>query len=427
MISNSRWKLLPDKIFTPAFALSFGLSLGLSFALAVPASSQADDSDIARKLHESLIVMDTHLDTPAQLVKPGFDIMARHDARLDYSQVDYPRMQDGGLDGGFWVIYSAQGALTVEGYQASRDTALLRALAIHKMTAAHPDTFELALLPEDAARITNEGKRIVYMSIENSYPLGEDISLLKTFFDLGVRMVGPVHFSNNQFADSSTDPSGQQWQGLSPLGRVLVKEANRLGIILDGSHAHDQAVIQMIELSKTPIILSHTGAEVIYDHPRNVSDAILTKLAETGGVIHMNAYGSYLKKLPDNPGRSKAVTDLRTAMKAAGTLTPAQTTAFMDQRRAIDVQYPAALASFEDYMEHFLHVLKLIGPDHVGVGADWDGGGGVDGMYDISEFPKITERLLAEGYTKDDLAKIWSGNVLRLLGQAQTYAEAQTQ
>ena len=420
MIRNSHRKLLPCKLFTPAFALSFGLT----FALFTPVGSYADDSSTARKLHESLIVMDTHLDTPAQLVKPGFDIMARHDPRTDYSQVDYPRMQDGGLDGGFWVIYSSQGALTTQGYQASRDTALLRALAIHKMTAAHPESFELALAPEDAARITGAGKRIVYLSIENSYPLGEDISLLKTFFDLGVRMVGPVHFSNNQFADSSTDPVGQKWQGLSPLGRELVKEANRLGIILDGSHAHDLAVKQMIELSKTPIILSHTGAEVIYDHPRNVSDAILTKLAEAGGVIHMNAYGSYLKELPDNPGRTKAVTEMRAAMNAAGTLTPAQTDAFMDQRRAIDAEHPAALASFEDYMEHFLHVLALIGPDHVGVGADWDGGGGVDGMYDISEFPKITERLLQEGYTKDDLAKIWSGNVLRLLGQAQAYAEA---
>jgi membrane dipeptidase len=410
MMNNSRWSLLPS------------ILLALAVSLTLPLSSHANDSDVARKLHESLIVMDTHLDTPAQLVKPDFDIMARHDPRLDYSQVDYPRMQEGGLDGGFWVIFSTQGLLTAEGYQASRDTALLRALAIHKMAAAHPDTFELALAPEDAARITDAGKRIVYMSIENSYPLGEDISLLKTFFDLGVRMVGPVHFSNNQFADSSTDPSGQQWQGLSPLGRELVGEANRLGIILDGSHAHDQAVMQMIELSKTPIILSHTGAEVIFDHPRNVSDAILTKLAESGGVIHMNAYGSYLKKLPDNPERSKAIADMRAAKKAAGTLTPAQSKAFMNQRRAIDVQHPAALASFEDYMEHFLHVLKLIGPDHVGVGADWDGGGGVDGMYDISEFPKITERLLKEGYTKDDLAKIWSGNVLRLLQQAQVYA-----
>jgi len=411
MMNNTHWKFL-------AYML---------LALSAPVCSQADDSAVARELHESLIVMDTHLDTPAQLVKPGFDIMARHDARTDYSQVDFPRMQEGGLDGGFWVIYSSQGPLTAKGYQASRDTALLRALAIHKMTAAHPDTFELATVPEDAARIAAAGKRIVYMSIENSYPLGNDISLLKTFFDLGVRMVGPVHFSNNQFGDSSTDPEGQQWQGLSPLGRELVVEANNLGMILDGSHAHDQAVLQMIELSKTPIILSHTGAEAIYDHPRNVSDAILLKLAATGGVIHMNAYGSYLKKLPDNPERSKAYADMRQAMQSLGTLTPAQTLTFEDQRRAIDAEHPPALASFEDYMEHFVHVLKLIGSDHVGVGADWDGGGGVDGMYDISQFPKITERLLQEGYTQEDLAKIWSGNVLRLLKQAQSYAQSSAQ
>ena len=237
-------------------------------------------------------------------------------------------------------------------------------------------------------------------------------------------MIGPVHFRNNQFGDSSTDPDGQQWQGLSPLGKELVAQANRLGLILDGSHAHNDLVRQMMLLSKTPIVLSHTGAATIFDHPRNVTDDILRKLAETGGVIQMNAYSSYLKKSPETPERTREYGKLRAKMSAAGKLSADQTAMFQSQRREIDRKYPASLASFEDYMDHFLHVLKLIGPDHVGVGADWDGGGGVEEMYDITAFPKITKRLLKEGYSKADLEKIWGGNLLRVLDAVEKHATA---
>ncbi|MFT7244476.1 MAG: membrane dipeptidase [Candidatus Azotimanducaceae bacterium] len=378
--------------------------------------------ETAADIHESILVMDSHLDTPALLIRPDFDIMARHDPLKDGSQVDYPRMQEGGLDGGFWVIFSRQGPVTAEGFQASRDTAILRAFAIHKMTAEHPDVFELATTPEDGPRIHAAGKRLVYLSIENAYPLGEDITLLKTFYDLGVRMVGPVHFANNQFGDSSTDPKGQQWQGLSPLGKELVAEANRLGMILDGSHAHDELVRQMMDLSKTPIVLSHSGAKSIYDHPRNVPDDILLKLAETGGVIQMNAFSGYLTKLPDNPERTKAFAALRVEADATGDMTPALQAEFNSRRLEINIQHPPSLASFNQYMAHFLHVLKLIGPDHVGVSGDFDGGGGIEDMYDIAAFPYLSARLLEEGYSKADLEKIWGGNLLRLLGNARDYA-----
>jgi membrane dipeptidase len=235
-------------------------------------------------------------------------------------------------------------------------------------------------------------------------------------------MIGPVHFANNQFADSSTDPKGPKWQGLSPLGKALIKEANRLGMIIDASHASDASTRQMIELSKTPIVLSHSGANAIYDHPRNVPDDILLMLKETGGVIQMNAFGSYLTKLPENPERSKAMAALRAEAQAAGEMTDAQQAEFRKKMQAINQQYPAPLASFDSYMAHFLHVLKLIGPDHVGVSGDFDGGGGVEDFYDIAAFPDLTERLLAEGYSKEDLAKIWGDNLVRLLEQAEAHA-----
>jgi len=389
-------------------------------ALCSPAFATADTA----KLHDSLVVMDTHLDTPALLVQPGFDIMHSHTFTDDFSQVDVPRMNSGGLDGGFWVIYTPQGPVTEAGFKSSRDTALLRVMAIHKMVAANPDTFALATEPEDAKAITDEGKKIVYVSMENAYPLGEDLSLLETFYKMGLRMVGPVHFKNNQFGDSSTDPDGQQYGGLSPLGEELVKKANELGIILDGSHAHDDLLEDMIELSKTPVILSHSGTKTIYDHPRNVDDSLLKKLVESGGVIHVNAYSSYLKELPQDPERGKAYGELFRQMGNISQMSEAEIAALKAKRKQIDMEHPAVRATFEDYMEHFLHILEVAGPKHTGVGADWDGGGGVETMMDVAALPKITERLLAEGYTEEDLADIWGNNVLRLLQQAKDYAQS---
>ncbi|MBB33832.1 MAG: peptidase M19 [Hirschia sp.] len=383
---------------------------------------ETEEMSPSRAMHERAIVMDTHLDTPANLVLPGFDIMERHDPALDYSQVDLPRMVEGGLDGGFWVIYTPQGPLATEAYEAVRDTAILRSLAIHKMVAANPDYFEIATKSTDAARIEGEGKRIVYQSIENAYPLGEDLSLLKTFYRLGVRMVGPVHFANNQFGDSATDPEGPDNDGLSALGFELVKEANRLGILLDGSHAHDLTVYDMMEASKTPIILSHSGARNVFDHPRNVDDALLLKLKETGGVIQMNALGAYLKVLQTQPAKRAAIMKLRKEMGDVDQMTEEDYQTYLETRRAIDAEFPSDMADFDDYMEHFIHVLDLIGPDHVGVGADWDGGGGVVGMQDIAAFPLITERLIDAGYAEEDIKKIWGGNVIRLLGEAEEYA-----
>lgn len=393
-------------------------------ALTIAASlSSAWAAEDPRKIHDSLIVMDTHLDTPALLVQPGFDIMHAHTYSDDFSQVDVPRMDEGGLDGGFWVIYTPQGPVDQQGFKAARDTALLRAMAIHKMVASHSDTFALAKEPEDAQNITAQGKKIVYVSMENAYPLGEDLSLLDTFFKMGLRMIGPVHFKNNQFGDSSTDPDGPKYGGLSPLGEKLVKRANELGIVLDGSHAHDALVEDMIRLSKTPIILSHSGTKTIYDHPRNVDDSLLKKLVESGGVIHVNAYGSYLTELPTDPERRKAYGALFKQMGDIANMTAEEVAALKAKRKQIDLEHPAVRATFEDYMAHFLHILEVAGPKHTGVGADWDGGGGVERMMDVAALPLITERLLAEGYSKQDLADIWGNNALRLLQQAQDYAD----
>jgi membrane dipeptidase len=380
--------------------------------------AHAADAPVSKQdsaLHEKVLTLDTHLDTPEHFARKGWSMMDRHAVTEDGTQVDLPRMDAGGLDGGFFVIYTEQGALTAEGYRGARDFALERATEIREMVAAHPDKFELAYTADDAERINKAGKKFVFQSIENSWPMGEDLTLMQTFYATGVRLAGPVHFKDNQFADSSTDKP--IWHGFSPLGLRWLAEANRLGVVIDVSHASDDVVDQAVQLSKVPIIASHSGAKAIYDAPRNLDDGRLKKIADSGGVICINSV--YLKNTPASPERLAA---LKALGPLSETATEVEVTAYMKKRVAVDAKFPPIRASFEDFMASLTHTLKLVGPEHVGVGADWDGGGGVIGFEDVADLPKVTARLKAAGYTDADVAAIWGGNVLRVVKQAQDYA-----
>jgi membrane dipeptidase len=384
-----------------------------------PAAEPPRVSAKALGVHRRLLTLDTHLDTTMHLARPRWSIVERHSRRTDPSQVDLPRMLDGGLDGGFWAIYLAQGPRTPEGHARARDQALRITLRLREMVARHADRFELALTADDAARIAARGRSIVYLSIENGYPLGQDLTLLRTFHDLGVRMFGPVHFANNELGDSATDPKGPEWGGLSPLGRQLVVEANRLGIVLDASHASDAVLDQMLELSQAPIILSHSGFKAVYDHPRNIDDERLRRIAAAGGVISMNSLPAYLQRVDVPPERAAALAPLMRRFMNFSELTPEVAAQFVADRQAIDRQYPVRPVDFDDFMAHLLHALKIVGPEHVAIGLDWDGGGGVIGMDDVTQIPRITARLLEQGYSEAEIGKIWSGNVLRVLREAE--------
>lgn len=371
-------------------------------------------------LHQRLICLDTHLDTPASLARPRWDIMQAHDVATDMTQVDVPRMAKGGLDGGFWAIYTPQGPLTPAGMMAARDAALLRAAEIREMVAAHPAKFELAFAADDAARIAAKNKIIVYQSIENSYPLGDDVTLLRSFYKLGVRMVGPVHFKVNQFGDSATDKP--QWNGLSPKGKELAALANDLGMVLDASHSADSVFDNLIDLTRAPIICSHSGCRAVHDHPRNLDDARIKTLAAKGGSIQINSYNGYLIAEPTIPERAKARAALNDRLEHLDTMTAKDAAATVREVAKgfaeLDKKYPLPKATFETFMQHVTHALDLVGPDHVGIGADWDGGGGVVGMEDVLSLPRITERLVKLGYTETQLAQFWSGNCLRVLSAA---------
>ncbi|MBA3675956.1 MAG: dipeptidase [Sphingosinicella sp.] len=362
-----------------------------------------------------MLVLDTHLDTPVNFERPGWDFSDWHEYDWDVTQTDIPRMQAGGLDGGFFVIFTSQGPLTPEGYIKARDGALQRGRAIQRVVHQNPDKLAFATKADDAERIHKTGKHIVYQSIENSYPLGEDLSLLKTFYDMGVRMAGPVHSKNNQFADSTTDTA--RWNGLSPLGREWVKEMNRLGMVIDGSHSSDATFDQLLALSKTPIILSHSGPKALFSHPRNIDDERLRRLAKAGGVLQLNTL--FLVGHDNSPERSAIVDRQENWLE----LSPAERRKLVADKAALDAQRPYTVGDFELFMKSMLHSIRLMGVDHVGLGADWDGGGGMQGLKDVSFLPKITARLRREGFSDIDIQKIWSGNVLRLLRQAERSAE----
>jgi membrane dipeptidase len=392
--------------------------LVLPLVLAIPASAQPDRDVTAedRLAHERMIVLDTHLDIPMRFDAGQWDFSALHRYEWDRSQVDLPRMEQGGLDGGFFVIYTEQGALTPQGYASARDAALIRAAAIHRVIGENRDAIGLALTADDAERLHREGRRIAFISIENSWPLGEDLSLLTTFHRLGIRMAGPVHNGDNQLADSAA--GGSRWNGLSPLGRQWVGEMNRLGMVIDASHASDVAFDQMLALSRAPIILSHSGSKTIFSHRRNIDDERLRRLARAGGVLFINSV--FLAETD--------FSDEREAINARhedwANLSADDRRRLLRDRAALDAQRPYTSADFDLYMRSLLHAVAVMGVDHVGLGADWDGGGGVVGMEDVSRLPRITARLRREGYSEADIAKIMGGNLLRVLRQVERIASS---
>ena len=388
-------------------------AVAAALLLTIPASAQTDVDPAVRLLHDRLLVLDTHLDTPARF-DSGWDFSELHNQAWDGSQVDLPRMDMGGLDGGFFVIYTAQGELTPEGYASARDRALVRAAAIRRVIGENREYMGLALTAEDALRLNQEGKKIAFMSIENSWPLGEDLSLLATFHQLGVRMAGPVHSRTNQLADSTTGEA--RWNGLSPLGRQWVAEMNRLGMVIDGSHSSDAAIDQMIELSRVPIVLSHHGPRDLYDHPRNTSDERMRRLARSGGVMFMN---TLFLGTNDSSDERSAIERRQERWHA---LSPAERRRLLADKAALDARQAPTTITFDMFMRSLLHAIAVMGVDHVGLGADWDGGGGVIGMEDVTGLPRITSRLRREGFSEEDIAKIMGGNLLRVVRRVQAGA-----
>ncbi|MHB8860830.1 MAG: dipeptidase [Pirellulaceae bacterium] len=405
------------------------LSCGLLALFTGPVCGEdaEDPPPTAARIHEQVLTIDTHVDTSLRLVGKGFDLGVRHDASAPGGRVDLPRMKEGGLDAIFFAVYLGQGERTAAGNEHARQQALQIFDAIHESIAHYPDLAVLATTSDAASRAEAEGKRAIYIGIENGYVVGNDLSLLKTYYDLGARYITLCHARNNDICDSSTDDQGPEHQGLSAFGRQVVQEMNRLGMMVDVSHASDETVYDVLEISWAPVIASHSCARALCDNPRNVSDDLLLALAKNGGVIQICILDAYLKSAPPNPDRDKAVQELRDTYGEYEKLAEDQRREVFEKWEEINRQYPQSDASVADVVDHIDHVVKTIGIDYVGIGTDFDGGGGIADCCDVSQMENITRELVRRGYTQEQIGKIWSGNFLRVFRQVERWAQHASQ
>lgn len=388
-------------------------------------TAETDEELVARalKIHDRVLTLDTHADTPLRMIEPGFDMAERHDPNETGSKVDYPRMKEGGLDAIFFAAFVAQDIRDDEGNTRAKTLCLQMIDSVRASTEKNSDVVGLAINPEDAYELEKAGKRAIYLGIENGYPIGSDISNIELYYNKGVRYITLVHSSNNDIADSATDEDGPEHGGISELGAEVVKEMNRLGIMVDVSHGNDSVFYDAIALSKAPIIASHSNARSVTDHKRNMTDEMLKLMSENGGVVQLTMLAGYLREEPANPERDSAVAELRSKMKPSSEMTKEERAAMREAFHKINEKYPSPPATVQHVADHIDHIVKVAGIDHVGIGCDFDGGGGIEGVFDASEVMNITIELVRRGYTEEQIEKIWGGNLIRVFKEVQAVAE----
>ena len=386
---------------------------------------QSEEEIIARalKIHDRVLTVDTHADTPLRMIEPGFDLAERHDPLETGSKVDYPRMKEGGLDAIFFAAFVSQDIRDDDGNERAKKLVIQMIDSVVSSTEQNASLVGLALTPQDAYELEKDGKRAIYLAIENGYPIGSDLKNIELFYDKGVRYITLVHSSNNDIADSATDSSGAEHEGLSAFGEEVVKEMNRLGIMVDVSHASDDVFFDTIAVSEAPIIATHSNARSVTEHQRNMSDEMLRLMAENGGVVQLTLLSSYLRDEPQNPERSAALQELRSSMKSLNEMTPEERAERRLAFNEINEKFPTPLATVEHVVDHIDHMVSIAGIDHVGIGCDFDGGGGIDGVFDASEVMNITIELVRRGYSEEDIEKIWGKNVMRVFEDVQKIAE----
>ena len=327
---------------------------------------------------DPIITIDTHIDINVENFTDSLNYTMNTD-----TQFNLPNMMEGELDVAWLVVYTAQGELNEEGYKAAYENAISKFDAIDRLVNVYaPDQVELALSSQDVSRILAEGKKVIMIGVENAYSMGLDTSNVEEFWKKGARYVSLTHNGHNQFSDSNTGEfdGTTLHNGLSDLGKEVIELLNYYGIMIDISHPSKEAIRQMTELSKAPIIASHSSARALRDHPRNVDDEQLNWIKENGGVIQTTALGFFLTDREDPP------------------------------------------ANMDDFMDHIDYMVEKIGIDHVGISSDFDGGGGIEGWEDASETMNVTSALRKRGYSESEIAKLWGGNLLRVLDEVQEIA-----
>ena len=363
------------------------------------------------------MTIDTHCDTPMEFSDGDFDLGKMHDEGC----VDFPRMIIGGLHAEFFAVFTGQGPRDDSSYNKVSNEALHIFDAIHRNVDSNSSVAEIALTADDAYRLKKAGKIAAYIGMENGYPIGRDISRIKQYYDLGARYITLAHTKNNDICDSSTDPNGPENDGLSSLGGEVVKEMNRLGMMVDISHISDKSFYDVLKVTKAPVIASHSSCRALCGSPRNLSDDMLLALRENGGVVQICILSSYLKTPEPNPEMEEKLKELKQKYGEYSTLSDDIKKIVRKEYNDIMTRYEK-LATVKDIVDHIDHVVQVIGIDYVGIGSDFDGGGGVEGCKTVAEMKNITIELLRRGYTKSDIKKIWGGNFMRVFRKVEEIA-----
>ena len=377
----------------------------------------------ALKIHKKVLTLDTHADTPLRMIEPGFDMSERHDPNETGSKVDYPRMKEGDLDAIFFAAFVAQDIRNDDGNSRAKALCFQMIDSILVSIKRNSEIVGLALNPQDAYSLEKEDKRAIYIGIENGYPIGDDLTNVEAYYNKGVRYITLVHSSNNDLADSATDPNGAEHDGISDFGSRVVNEMNRLGIMVDVSHGSDSVFYDAIKLSKAPIIATHSNARAVTNHKRNMTDEMLKLMAKNGGVVQLTMLSSYLRDTPPNIKRDSAIDSLRSNMKPIDKMSDEEKVALRAKYQKINKKYPDPPATVKHVVDHIDHIIKIAGINHVGIGCDFDGGGGIEGVFDASEVMNITIELVRRGYTEEQIEKIWGGNLIRVFKDVQAVAE----
>ena len=400
----------------------------------VSTMSEEELKAYARGIHDRVLTIDTHDDIPLNFATEEVDPADPESDR----QVTLPKMREGGLDAGFFIVYVGQGERTPEAYQNAYDEAKMKFKAIHRMTEdMHPDRIELAYTPEDVRRIHASGKLVACIGIENGYPVGDDLSILEEFYDLGGRYITIAHFGHNQICDASV-PRGKEplseHNGVSEFGKQVIAEMNRLGIMVDVSHISKKSMLDAVSLSKAPVIFSHSGIAALNDHPRNADDEMLLALRENGGVVQCVALEEFVKTPVGTPEREAAVIAFRAEYGITATdnfgiirqqqeLSEEKQAEYTEKLAELNAMYNVPRVNLKDYVDHIDYAVNLIGIDHVAISSDFDGGGGVEGWDHAGETFNLTLELVRRGYSEEEIAKLWGENTLRVWSDADRVAQ----
>ncbi len=430
-------------LLAPVTPLALVVTAALAPAALAPATAAAQEETEdeliarAREIHDRVVTLDTHID----FTTDNFTDERNYAMDLP-TQATLPKMEEGGLDVGWFVVYTRQGPLDDEGYAAAYANAIDKFDAIHRLVNQYaPGRIELAYTSDDVRRIAATGKLVAMIGVENAYPLGTDIGRVEEFYDRGARYMSLAHTGPSQLSDAHSGEQDGNWlhNGLSEMGRQAIAEMNRLGIIVDISHPSKESIMQTLELSRAPVIASHSSARALSDRSRNLDDEALRAVAANGGVVHAVALRGFVNaekgaawwaamnaaqaeiaaergvEILDREAVAALPDDRRDGYAARMRRIRAAAAKRLDESGPPDVDVA-------DFVDHIDYMVDLIGLEHVGISSDFDGGGGVAGWDDASETFNVTLELVRRGYAEEEIGMLWSGNLLRVLDRVREVA-----